>query len=515
MLIRITKAIQKELFNEERGPRTPEEVDAVAETFRKVMQRFKLLKYVPHQKQRWFHEAKAPIKCFVGGNQSGKTTALLAEILSWCLGEYLWSGEPVIDLRGNRVKAPIRALIGAEDFVNAHAEVILPKLNELLPLDYLGVEQEKLQGRVTHKLRFPKDLGGSTIKMMSYDQEQDKWEGFTAHIFGFDEPPPEYAVIGCKRGAMRHAAPICMSFTPLKEPWIYDQVYSNEKAIHIDSDKDIARLGRESYAIVNVNIADTPYLTEEAKARFVESLDEEEREARQHGRFRHLMGRVYKKFDRNIHVLPGDWDLFRKGKQGENWPCGLVVDPHDRKPWAMSWFTVTPRDEIIWIAEWPDFDFHGTKQWHWSVDNYFDKMNEVEKDLGIQGRVIWNLMDPNFGRTQKAGTGATLEDEMNDRGRAFDTQIDDKVELGHIAVRDALADPARIFWTERCVNGIRGMEHYTWSDYRVKDGRIKEAPMEQWKDFPDLSRYAVVYPVHYMDPMTTPQVRIYRNNGLG
>jgi phage terminase large subunit-like protein len=468
---------------------------------------------------------------FCGSNQSGKTTALLVDLLDHALGVRLWDGSLVHDINGNVIKPPVRILLGAEDYVNAHAEVIIPKLNELLPLDLLGVEEERIQGRITHKFTFPRELGGSSIKLMSYEADQSKWEGYTAHYFGFDEPPPRHALIGVRRGAMRHSAQIGLSFTPLKEAYLFYDYFLSENAVHINKNDDVVNLKKEQFAVVSVDLSDTPYISEANKARFVAGLSEEEREARQHGRFFHLMGRVYRNFDRGKHVLdPIEW--FAKHPEWRTYPGFLVVDPHDRKPFAMAWGIVTPLDETIFLDEWPNFNFYKTNTYKAGVDDYKRIIEEKEREIwgtltegvaaGVteepEPNVQLRIIDPNFGKTAKAGTGISLVDAFADRGMWFDASVDDNLESGHLAVKTDL-EAGKLFWMPKCVNFITGMDAYTWDEYRGKSDRAaKEAPKDKFKDFPDLARYARKYPVRYVEPgAMTPKWNLQEisNGGLG
>lgn len=527
----VMKNITLQLFREVRGPKNPEELEALEVAIRMAMDRMKLLKYVPHKKQRWFHESRACIKCFVGANQTGKTSALLVDVLGFALGYHLWSGRVVRDINGRKVEPPVRILIGAEDYVNAHAEVIIPKLNELLPLNLLDVQEERIQGRITHKYTFPRELGGSSIKLMSYEADQSKWEGYTAHYFAFDEPPPRHALIGVRRGAMRHSAQIGMAFTPLKEPYLFEEVYNDDKAVHLQFERDLEKVTRDSFTVVNVDLADTPYISEENKARFVSGLSDEEREARQHGRFVHLMGRVYKSFTRERHILDADaW--FAAHPDWRSYPGFMVVDPHDRKPFAMAWGLVTPLDETIFLDEWPNFDFVKTKTFKAGVDDYLRIIHEKEREVWktitegtaamveeeAEPNVQLRIMDPNFGRTPKAGTGRSLVDEFADRGMWFDSSVDDNLESGHLAVRTDL-EADKLFVMPNCRNIIKSMENYTWDEYRGKTDRSsKEQPKDRYKDFADVVRYARKYPVRYDDPGSMRvdfHLEEIRNGGLG
>jgi phage terminase large subunit-like protein len=412
-------------------------------------------------------------------------------------------------------------MIGAEDYVTSHQETILPKMFELLPQAPFVERVEKIQGRTVHKLTF---FNGSTIKLMSYESSEGKWEGPTYHIAAFDEPPPRNLYVATKRGLMRYEGPCLFSMTPLKEPWIHDELYVSEEAVHVQDQESMANLTRKSFFVTTVSLDDNPYLTAEAKDSFLMNLDEEEREARQFGRFRHLMGRVYKKMDPDVHVL--DDEKFSKlfGEEWKTWPAALVVDPHDRKPFAMAWCVVSPRNEMIWIHEWPEFDFFGTKAWHWDIPDYVEAIEKTEKALGLTN-VFWRIMDPNFGRSPKAGMGGkTLQQEFDEHGLWFDCEVDNDLSSGHVLVRAWLGNPStntppRMFWRSNCTNFVRGMLGYTWDDYKagIQQGRsVKEAVKDKFKDFPDLARYAVKGGVEYMDPAAyTPVFRPIRHGGLG
>jgi phage terminase large subunit-like protein len=482
----ITKYALYQSLGDVRAPRTEEEVEILAHSIRRIGEQAFLAKYIPHKKQRWFHGATSQTKLFIGSNQSGKTTGGLSEILAWCLGYWPNTGEPIRKPDGTIVTPPIRAIVGGEDFTNHHAEVTIPKLQELLPWEFWVEATDKIQGRVVSKVHA---RNGSTIKLMSYEMDPDKWEGQTADIVLFDEPPPRHAYIGMRRGTMKRGGPILFTMTPLKEPWIYDELYENERTVICESERHFEAIDhdelRRKIFCVQVDLGEVEHLEEEQKEELIMSLDEEEREARQHGRFKHLMGRIYKNFDRGTHVLPSDFPW------GRDWPSGVVIDPHDRRPFAVGFFVVSPRDELIFVDEWPEFDYVGCKSWPWAVEQYAEMLREKLSAL-FSNEPSWLVMDPNFGRSPKATTGTTLVDEFLEFGLYFDTTVDNSLEEGHLRVRRFL-DDERLFFLERCPNLIKAMSHYTWDEFKRPGERApKETPRDKYKDFADVVRYCVM-----------------------
>ncbi len=456
--------------------------------------------------------SRVPVTCAVGANQIGKTSAICAIGISWALGEYLWTGEPVKNLAGKPVKPPIRGFHGGKSFTMAHTEVTMKKYNDLLPFEALGIEVDKQQGRSAHRIRFPADLGGSEIKLLSYEQDPEDFEGTTWHVILWDEPPPRHAYIGTKRGGMKHHAPQIFAFTPLKEPWLFDEIYSSPRTVHVAKPSDLRKLRKNSFAVVDFQLDDSPYLSREAKDEFIASLDPEEIEARVFGKWTHLLGRVYKDFDQAKHVLvTSEW--FEQNKNWQNYTGFMAIDPHDRRPFACGWGVVTPRGDVVFTDEWPNQPFHKIKSWDSNVPDYVELFKQKEKDFP---RVWFRLMDPNFGQTPKAGTGRTLVEEFDNHGVNFETRIDDDLTSGHAVVREALRNHS-LFFLDRCSNLIKSMENYTWDEFRgsLASGRMaKEKPRDLFKDFCDVVRYAIKFPVAHMEEMQS-LAPSWSNNGIG
>jgi hypothetical protein len=543
LAVQLLKHVSYELFGKERAPQTKPEQVELTDRIKALLKRCALLTFKPpnwkddpHPKQGWFirsHEAQ--IRAFIAANQVGKTWGIAAELISWCLGFYPWNMKPVVFPGGRKWRQGMRFGLGGKDFINALSEDILPKMNALLPLKEMGCEFEKIQGRVTSKISFPPPFY-SSIKLMSYEMEPPKWEGYTWDGFAFNEPPPRYAFIATKRGMMKEGAPLLFALTPIEEPYIKEEIYDAPNAVHITRESDLGKLTQESIAVVTCDLADTPYISQQQKDLFVAGLDEDEIEARQHGRFLHLMGRVYKNFQRSIeveidgkkrfvqhHVLNAHKWIDEDGKEQPGWydlhpewmkyPAFCVLDPHDRKPFAIGWGVVTPRNEKVFLCEWPDFDITKIRSYKATMDEYCEIINGVEDELwktttegmvyGFGRRpspVVWRIMDPNFGRAKKATTGTSVEDEFAERGLYFDTSVDDDIQSGHIAVRNAFGNE-ELFYLETCKNIIKATENYTWEEYRGKtDHSPKEKPRDKYKDFMDVVRYAIKSELRFFQP---------------
>lgn len=434
--------------------------------------------YKPHEKQRRFHESQKRIRLFCGGNRSGKSTAGIAEDLAFALGKSSWQEEDGRDLP----ECPTKGLIAAPDFINSHKKVIVPKLKELAPKSFFK-KIERGQHGVESRFYC---TNGSVIDLMSYDQDHMKYEGADYDWAHFDEPPPRDIWIAVRRGLLDRGGRAWFTLTPLREPWIFDEIHSQAGF-------------DDSIDTFQVDIRDNPYLIPEEVDEFEKSLTIDEQEARLHGKWMHLTGLVYKEFSRDVHVV-------KDFKIPMEWPKGLVVDPHDRKPFAMAWFAVNPKNDIYFYDEWPDEPFHEIRSADWIIDDYAGIVKQKEKSFSDSIR--WRIMDPNFGRAIDVRNKLTIAEEFEPHGLYFDTEVDDGIERGHLAVKQTLRylkdkpissiNKPKLFFLERCWNTIFGMEHYQWDEFvKAESKGFKEKPKQRYKDFPDLVRYTIMFEPYY------------------
>lgn len=504
--------------------------------------------YKPHLKQWLFDASNSWTVLFIGSNQSGKTTAIIAKKLSARLGYRPWllnteyEGIDILSpsmLRHNGEFHSTNGIFGVKDFQNIMGEVIMPKAREMVPFDYFAHAQ-KTQGHVIGRWQF---WNGSHEKFFSYDQPDDKLEGSTYEDAGFDEPPPFGHYIAAKRGTMAKHAPMWFTFTPLKNPWTNERLYC--RSHHIKTPDDLQENGtpliptRKIFSLKVDLYKDQPYLSTEAKDEFRDSIPEHQRGARIRGEYSHLLGRVYTRFEAEVHQRPIKID--------PQWPIGIIVDPHPRRPWMMATFAVTHRNDIVFFWEWPNEDtegwprgphgpllYHEVRDWSKGIGYY---LNVIHKQVDpYQHMHVWSFLDPNMGRSPSIISGDTLQDDLSKdwfkdgsgttdtsgvadidpssviRGMDFDTDIVDDLSQGHIRVASRLEyDPKKpisldnspsLFFTPDCPNLVHQMDQYVWKEHRGPSAdqlAPSEKPEEAYKDGPDVIRYTVMKDPQWFD----------------
>lgn len=386
--------------------------------------------YVPHPKQDAFHKDLAKLRCFLGGNRSGKTTAGAIETISYALGErpfypisspFRYTGKP----------AKIR--IWGEDYTNHIGQVIVPKLKEWIPKNKIISTKKNQQGIPTY-WEIKHLEGVSTIEILSYEQDPSKAEGWDGDLVWYDEPPPRGHFIASERGLIDRRGRSLITMTPIKEAWIYDEIY-------LQSDG-------KRYSVFIVDMDENPYLSEEDKQAFLDKLTDEEKTARKEGKFQHLTGLIYKEFNPQYHVI----EPFELKEEDYSWY--EAVDPHPRTPHAVLWLAVA-RDGTKYVVD--EYFKHGT-------------VEELARDIYTKRRgkrIVRGIIDP-ISVGLDPITGTTLQKELLDRGLFYEEASKD-LTAGILRVKQALTlrnGRSEIYFFSTCERTLWEIKRYIWDEWK-------------------------------------------------
>lgn len=457
--------------------KTEEEIDVELAELEELERLTKTL-YIPHPKQKLFHCAPNTVRAVFGGNRSGKSEMGVNEAKFHSTGRYPdWYPED------KRWSYPTRGRIVVTDYRKGGGEVIEPKIKQWFDPDTI-VKFEKSMGNLV-KVHVQHISGGiSTFDIMTHEQDTMQFEGWSGHWVWFDEPPPRDKYISCLRGLVDFCGRAFITATPISEPWLYDEIMLN-------TEQDCWH--------VAVSIYDNPYLSDEGRKIMISSLTDEEKEARVHGKFLHLTGRVYKELDTNVHLL----DVMPVSSY--SWPVYFVLDPADRRPHHGIWAKVDPFGTIYVIDE---IVFKGT-------------IKDTSKEILIRERVnhirpleVIRILDPNKGKTPSAVSGLKLIDEFSSHAVYFTANVNDDVALGHLAVKERLSydknnpvsstnHPKIYFIREKTRECVKQLLSYVWDDWRGRNASSrseKEQVKDINKDMPDCIRYLCMSnPVFFQD----------------
>lgn len=457
----------------------PSEYDAVLQELEKLT-KDDPWDYRPHDKQLKFHQNDKYIRAIFGGNRTGKTEAGTMEAWYHASGDY-----PSWYPAKHKFPSATKGRIIITDYKTG-GKNMEEKLKKWFPAERTKIK--KFMGHIESIYVTHKTGGTSVIDVLTHEQADMVFEGWSGHWAWFDEPPPREKYVATTRGLIDYGGFLWMTLTPISEPWLYDEVVTRED-------------GLAWYITVDIN--DNPYLTEEYIKNFAASLSEDEKEARLRGNFRHLAGRVYKDFQEDIHVIPAE-----KANIDKTWPVWFVLDPADRRPHHGIWFTVNPLNTVYVFDE---IVFKGT------IKETSREILQRERLMGINPMNVIRVLDPNKGRTPSAVSGLKLVDEFASHAVYFSVSVNDDVTLGHLAVAEKLAwnkkeplsstnCPKLYFIKDKTKEMVRQLLSYVWDDWKGNSKGSKsekEKPKDINKDMPDCLRYGIVFNPRWYDMRDT------------
>ena len=444
--------------------------------------------YVPHNKQRMFHVAPNKVRAVFGGNRSGKSEMGTLEAKFHSTGRY-----PEWYPIEGRLSNPTRGRVVVTDYKKGSGEVLVPKLEQWFEEGDI-IKTEKSMGNIVKVFVRHITGGTSTFDIMTHEQDTEQFEGWSGHWVWFDEPPPRDKYIACLRGTVDFDGRLWLTATPITEPWLYDEIILNTK--------------RDAWHIA-VSIYDNPYISQKSIKEFEVSLTDEEKEARIHGKFLHLTGRIYGELDTDVHLID------RLPDQAYSWPTYFVLDPADRREQHGIWAKVDPLGTLYVFDEYVK---KGT------IKTTAEEIILRERTYGIKSDDVIRILDPNKGRTPSNVTGLKLVDEFANHGTYFTANVNDDLALGHLAVKERLSYskseplsttncPKLLFVKTKTRETIRQMLSYVWDSWRGRSNSErseKETPKDINKDLPDCVRYLCVFSPIYPD-----QTKVERFRGGG
>lgn len=410
--------------------------------------------YVPNAKQERGHLSLARTVLYCGGNRAGKSTFGAAEIVYAMTKAY-----PDWYPQRKRFFGPTRGVVSGTSF-GVVMRVIEPKLASLLTLGTYSVKRTAQGFPSQYKFR-----DGSVLDVLTLEMDLMAYQGADWDIAWLDEPQSRIKFLGIKRGLVDRRGRCIITFTPLTEPWMKDEIADKADGVSIDLiTVDI----RENMKTVK----GSPILTEENIKDFETTLPDDFRETMLHGKFFHLRGAIYQEFG-DEHIKTFDYD--------KKSPVICVLDPHDRVPHHVIWASIDRDDDIYVLNEW---------EGHVELDDLSKIILKIEKDNGYNMKR--RLIDPNFGRKPaKVGTSISVMKMLASYGCGF-YEGNDNMELGHMMVRNylhfnrekeitAVNKPKLFFSRERCVKTIRSMRNLQYEEWIGKTAGEKD-PKEVEKD---------------------------------
>lgn len=428
---------------------------------------------------------------YCAGGLVHHNTALVANIAySWTQGYEPW--RPVspdtpaavrVDERWYRVSSlgiapPVKLRITGEDWKSHLGETVVPAFKEWFPAG--SYETKKNNEGIEYLWRF---ANGSSIELMTYKQREELSEAWMGHGWIPDEPPPQWLWGGMSRGIFLTGGKVLIPTTPLKEAWMLDDLILSERkdvgviddllitanesltaeeterltgmgverpavAVYFDkliwADKEHGRFvedkgkSAERYLEALVPADRHEEISQLKLLRFVKDMVPSEAPSRLGGKFKELVGRVLKQFNRDKHwvepfPIPTDW------------PGVAMIDFHLNKPHAVSYHFVNPQGVYFIVKE----------HWeHWTAEETADA---IIRDVSTHA---WRLTEVYIDPLSKGDT-AYMRNRMGDELQDSFSIIANRLDLHGIELLVACKDKdsgIRNIWKH--LDGVNGTPTY-------------------------------------------------------
>ncbi len=429
-----------------------------------AVRRYKFEKYryfVPIRKTEIFINRLFSGKYFIGllsaANGIGKTTAavnILAHLF-WPVGNKffqapLFKNWPFLK-KGRIVSDPTTV-----------QETIIPALEEWFPAGRYSFEKK---GK-NYEYSWKTDTGWE-FTIMTYEQDVKEFESATLGWAWFDEPPPK-AIFDATVARMRRGGLIWITATPLSgSAWMFDEIVANQDAegkwrFFVEAELEDAC---EEHG-------ERGFLKHEDILKMISQYDQDELAPRVFGKFKHLSGLVFKKFNPNVHVIKpfqinsSDFAVFE------------ALDPHPRNP-----------DAVMWVA----VDRQGRK---FVVDELYENLTIEElaekiKRKASNFRVVKRIADPAaFVKDQHSGY--SLADKLAEFGLYYEPGSKERTQAIQLIKNDLdyafaageFIKQPMLFVFETCKRTIWEFQHWQWEEWRGKAAERKN-PREKPQDKDD------------------------------
>lgn len=443
----------------------------------------KILFYKPLPKGdqgRFFLKQKSRVRLVLGSNRSGKTATGAVEAIAHSLGYRPWLPEdhPLRIVRlpnGEPIPVPNIGRVLAQNYRQAVNQTIWPKFQEWAPMHLIKRIVRNAQGIPTEIYW----VNGSITYFMSDDQDDMAFEGPNGHWVWIDEPCGQRKYTGLRRGLVDFSGHLWMTMTPLGAFWI------NEKIV------DRAETPGSGVTMMKFSIWDNlvengGYLEREAVEDFLADLREDELEARLHGNFIQLAGRVYKEWEPRSPYWVAPFDI------PPSWPRVCVIDPHPRKPIAVCWLAVSPDNQVFVYRELFDRALV-------TVEDVAKRIHELERDEdGNIEPVVTRIIDSSSKDPERTSGTTTLADFWKHGIRCTLAQKRN-AQSGYDAIHSALKrgkyewdEPVLVIFNT-CKEVKSNFMNFAFDDWQTSGQRDllgeKDAIRKTHDDFIDCIRY--------------------------
>ena len=197
--------------------------------------------------------------------------------------------------------------------------------------------------------------------------------------------------------------------------------------------------------------------------RMIAQYPEDEKEARIHGKFGHLLGKIIKSFNRKIHVIR-PFEM-----RPEKYAVYMALDTHPQIDDHALWMAIDEKGQKYLIVEYVG---KGT------AAQLASEFKRIEGGMRIEGRLI----DPSAFNKDERGEEQSFGDKLKNEGFIFELGSKDLIN-GIRRMQDAfhfemvgndLIKKPEVFVFDTCPVAIKQIESYVWVKNKGKTADTKQ-----------------------------------------
>ena len=297
---------------------------------------------------------------------------------------------------------------------------------------------------------------GFEFDIMSNEQDSKEFESTDLGWIWLDEPSKK-DIYMASVARTRTGAIIFWTLTPLDySAWIEEELYSKRDGINIEYVEADVEDNCKEHGVRGI-------LQHKNIERMIAQYPHDEREARIHGKFGHLLGKIIKVFNRKVHVIrPFEMNI-------EKYCVFMALDTHPQVDDHTMWMAMDRNGQKYIIAEYVG---KGTSA------QIASEFKRIEGGMRIEGRLI----DPSAFNKDERSTEMSFGLRLENEGFTFELGSKDLIggirrmqdAFDYTMVGDEFIKKPEVFIFDTCPITIKQVEGYIWVKNKGKTADTKQ-----------------------------------------
>lgn len=335
-------------------------------------------------------------------------------------------------------------------------EKIVPELKKWFPSNRYTEHYYTKKENKPYEAKWTTDTGFE-FDIMSNEQDTKEFESTDLGWVWFDEPMRK-DIYSASVARTRNGGILFGTLTPLEySAWIKDDLYDKADGKMVDYIEADMEDNCKEHGVRGI-------LEHSNIERQISQWPEDEIEARAHGKFGHLLGKIIKSFNRKIHVIRPFEMKFEK------YCVYMALDTHPQVDDHALWMAVNDQDQKFIIAEWVA---KGTAAQAASEFRRIEANFRMEKP---------RLIDPSAFNEDERSTEPSFGERLKNEGYEFEPGSKD-LSNGIRRMQDAfvytmvgneMVKQPEIYILDTCPIAIKQIESYVWVKNKGRSADSKQ-----------------------------------------